>query len=242
MKQCRDFRNNFYPFNFFLMATKKFALNNSYFKNIRYQPKMPQTPIEIMRYRKEKWELPYNAEPTWERVYEMFCEYQKRNGVCMDQFLTPPKVAYQFAWVREKYWFRWARILEIWCGTWMITRYLIDAHVVEKDPRMIEICKLQDIEATYWESSFDVTHQDCYDFVIWNPPYEPLQQVLAKTHELLKEWWRGIMILPVWYFQKERPKALVETLNKFTVEYVERSCAEFDRTKIQTEIVVFRKI
>lgn len=60
---------------------KKFALNNSYFKNIRWVENAPQTPFEVYEYYKEHSELPYNAEPKEDWFYKCFVEYQKRAGV-----------------------------------------------------------------------------------------------------------------------------------------------------------------
>jgi len=231
-----------------MAKTKKYSLNNSYFKIASYSygnPELPKEPIDIINFRKERWELPYSAEPTGERIYEMICEYQKRNTSYkyLDQFFTPPKVADQFQRICNMYWNR-SNVLEIGCGSWMLTKR-VKVHgkfdIVELDQKMIEICKLQDIQGDFINENFKNFNQTYYDVVFWNPPYEPLQEVLEKTLERLNPWWYAFFILPTGYIQKERPKRIQEIMSNFYIIYTEKSCDEFLRTKANTEIVVLQK-
>ena len=69
---------------------KKFALNNSYFKNRQHNA--PSNPFEVLEYYKEQKELPYNdGEIKDDWFYNCFCEFQKRAGVHNSQFFTPTK-------------------------------------------------------------------------------------------------------------------------------------------------------
>ncbi len=66
------------------MSTKKFALNNSYFKNRR--PGDPDTLPEIVTHHKQHGELPFRYDgDNW--PYDTVCERQKRRGVVLCQFL-----------------------------------------------------------------------------------------------------------------------------------------------------------
>ncbi len=75
------FNQDFYPIK------KKYALNNSYFKN--KGPQDPSTPFEVLEYVKQHNELPYKEKIHDNWFYDCFVEYQKRNGVFNSQYFTP---------------------------------------------------------------------------------------------------------------------------------------------------------
>lgn len=71
---------------------KKYALNNSYFKNRK--PGSPDTIPEIVKYERQFGELPFEYGGTdW--LYEAMTERQKIHGVQNSQYLTPGKTAVQ---------------------------------------------------------------------------------------------------------------------------------------------------
>ena len=78
----------------FKKVSKKYSLNNSYFKNRHMGA--PKTPYEVMMYHKQYNEFPFEySGGNW--MYDCFCEYQKREGVYHSQFFTPDKTAEQMA-------------------------------------------------------------------------------------------------------------------------------------------------
>ena len=101
---------------------KKFALNNSYFKNRQHNA--PSNPFEVLEYYKEHNELPYKEEVKEDWFYQCFCEYQKRAGVLNSQFFTPTRTADRIAEIVFEYAEFDERILDACCGFGQITKAL----------------------------------------------------------------------------------------------------------------------
>ena len=107
----------------FEKISKKFALNNSYFKN--RQRNHPANPFEVLDYYLEHGELPYkNGDVNDNWFYECFVEYQKRNGVINSQFFTPPKTAERIAEIAFEYADTDEKVLDACCGFGQITMAL----------------------------------------------------------------------------------------------------------------------
>jgi hypothetical protein len=110
---------------------------------------------------------------------------------------------------------------------------------------MVGICKLLNdsslldvFQAGFREVEF-VENQ-----IISNPPYEVAELTMFLEWILSVQDSGGISILliPKGFIQKERPKALVNILQQFSVIEKEDMRESFERTAIKAEIVVLRKI
>ncbi len=240
------------------LVVKKYALNNSYFKNKR--PNDPSTPFEVLEYRKIHNELPYNSEITDNWFYECFVEYQKRAGVYCSQFFTPPEIARRVAEVAFDY-LKYDKnnitVLDACCGFGMITKELINVgfkHIIafDCDTQLTDACKFfcgknarvltEDFKKEKVKNII-VKHTK-YDAVVSNPPYEvkELTDFLFFLEQALNIGGLAILLIPIGFVDKERPKRLVTALNQFRV--IERilMAEDFARTKAKAEIVVLRKL
>lgn len=222
---------------------KKYALNNSYFKNKGYD--MPDTILEIAKYNEEKGELPFAySGKNW--IYDAFCERQKRRGVYNSQFLTPDETACRMMHFAGKYFIN-NSVLEPCCGTGQITKELLkdeyDVTAYDIDCEMAELSKMLYPNANIYQSDFrDFTGS--YDQVIANPPYETpvLTEFLDWIDSIQSVGGVSILLIPQGFINKDRPKALFNTLRKFSVVEVEPMRENFERTNCNAEIVVLRKL
>lgn len=113
---------------------RKFAINNSYFKNRR--PQDPSTPLECLEYLVEHGKLPYLTNCmigddiyAYSWVYECFVEYQKRTAIKHEQFFTPIHVAEKMAEVFLKktiYNNEKIHVTEPFCGYGQITHEMMN--------------------------------------------------------------------------------------------------------------------
>ena len=232
---------------------KKFALTNSYFKNHNPQTE-PGTPFEVYSYYKQHGELPFDADPetapNW--LYETYIEYQKRAGVYNSQFFTPPATAERIAELADKY-FRTderetCRVLDACCGFGMLTKPLTEkGFIVKGFDNNSEILKMYS-EYTGCISEQKDIHSYLAEDTQWmnivsNPPYEikELTQFLKLLWDLLKHGGLAVLLLPKGFVDKDKPKALVEVLEKFSVMHREDMQEDFARTGMKAEIVVLEK-
>ena len=229
---------------------KKYALNNSYFKNIT--PYNPRTTEECFEYLKEYKELPFRYEAIgaveYEHIfewwlYDCYVEYQKRFGVYNSQFFTPRKTAERMAQLAELF-FEGTRILDACCGFGSLTKVFhpnFEVRGLEIDHGLANLYK-------EWTMS-EVEEKAFQNFkgketnIISNPPYEipVLTEFLEWLYETLTDDGTAILLIPKGFIDKERPKKLVQVLEKFQIIYREDMQEEFARTKTRAEIVVLRK-
>lgn len=232
---------------------KKFALTNSYFKNLNPQTE-PRTPFEVYAYYKQHGELPFDSnpdtDPNW--LYETYIEYQKRAGVYNSQFFTPPFTADRIAELADEY-FRTderetCRVLDACCGFGMLTKPLTEkGFIVNGFDNNSEILKMYS-EYTGCISEQKDIHSYLAEDTQWmnivsNPPYEikELTQFLKLLWDLLKHGGLAVLLLPKGFVDKDKPKALVEVLEKFSVMHREDMQEDFARTGMKAEIVVLEK-
>lgn len=221
---------------------KKYALTNSYFKYKKES--YPDTILEIVRYKYEFGELPFECRDTnW--LYEATIERQKRHGVQNSQFLTPEKTAEQMAELTNNFLPKDNIVLDACCGTGQLTKYLLlnKLKVVgfDNDPDMIEICKLTYPQATFNLYDFrDKESEQQYDLIVSNPPHDQKDMISFWDwlSSALSNEGRAVLIFPKGYMNKERPKVLVEYLKRFDFLHRQDMQESFYHTKWNCEICI----
>ena len=228
--------------NHFEKIKKKYALNNSYFKNRRYLD--PATPLEVMEYFKQHNELPFQySGDNW--VYDCYVEYQKRAGVHNSQFFTPVATAQRIADLANEWLENEPRVLDACCGFGQLANPLVEkgfiVHGFDVSKEMVEMYRYN-TSCICHQSHFNEFTEE-YLNVVANPPYEvnELTEFLIWLHGFMKERSTAILLVPFGFFDKERPKALIEVLSKFHVRYREEMTEDFARTKTHAEIVTIQK-
>lgn len=236
------------------ISRKRFALNNSYFK-FKY-PEMPQTPEEVVAYFEQHQELPFDMDPetnpNW--LYECTVEYQKRNGVVNSQFFTPPATAERISELAVEYFGKDEDtiVLDACCGFGMLSKPIKEKGFIvfgfDFDSAAIEMYKsyvgaVNEVEVNDFKY-YNNPHSVKWSNIVSNPPYEVKDATEFLTW--LNDTMDGagaiaILLLPKGFVNKERPKALVEILEKFTVLHQEDMQEDFARTAIRAEIVVLEK-
>ena len=228
---------------------KRFALNNSYFKNRQFNA--PSNPFEVLEYYKEHSELPYdNGEIKKDWFYECFVEFQKRAGVYNSQFFTPTKTAERIAEIVYEYAEFDERILDACCGFGQITSALKrkgygQIEAFDNDKKMCyAYFDLTGIDARFFDfTNEDETFANKYNLIVSNPPYEvkELTKFLEFVDEHLNETGKAILLIPSGFLDKQRPANLVRVLNKFFIQLRELMKEKFERTGIFAEIIVLSK-
>ena len=226
---------------------KKFALNNSYFKNRQHNA--PSNPFEVLEYYKEHNELPYKEEVKEDWFYDCFCEFQKRAGVRNSQFFTPTKTAERIAEIVFEYAEFDERILDACCGFGQITKALKNKgyeqiEAFDNDKQMSDAYfYLTGIDARVFDFNNEENFANKYNLIVSNPPYEvkELTEFLYFIDEHLNETGKAILLIPSGFLDKTRPARLVQILNEFYIEKRESMSEKFERTGTYAEIVVLSK-
>ena len=80
--------------------------------------------------------------------------------------------------------------------------------------------------------------------IIANPPYENpvLTDFLEWIDRVQESGGISILLMPKGFINKQKPKRTYDMLSKFETLETEEMREDFDRTKTQAEIVVFRKL
>lgn len=229
---------------------KKYALNNSYFKNRTYE--MPATPYNVMEYFEEHGELPFDMGKNTENwLYECYVEYQKRAGTYHSQFFTPPATAVRIAELADKYFDNPVpNVLDACCGFGMLTKPLLKkGFIVQGFDFSQEMCDMYSYNTGCIVEQRNINHFELKEndkgwlSIVSNPPYEVKEatQFLSLLYELLDDSGVAILLLPKGFIDKERPKDLVKILAQFHVIHREDMNEDFARTKTRAEIVVLQK-
>ncbi|MDR3271934.1 MAG: hypothetical protein LBT29_00425, partial [Flavobacteriaceae bacterium] len=228
--------------------SKKFALNNSYFKNHRRDID-PANPFEVYEYYKQHGELPYKDNPETNEywLYDCFVEYQKRAGVKNSQYFTPPKTAERIAELANTYFSVLLYVTDACCGFGMLTKALRNKYkfIVYGFDNDADMCKLYIEHAGVICTKNDFTEElDFCDYnIIANPPYETpsLTDFLKWLYCVIYGNGIAILLIPQGFMDKKSPKATAEAINKFTIIHREPMQEPFARTNTRAEIVVLRK-
>ena len=223
---------------------KRFSLNNSYFKNCHTDA--PRNPLEVSQYLKEHGELPYDREPKEYWLYECFCEYQKRAWVIRQQFFTPPKTAKRIAELLKQYGHEQNEVLDACCGFGMLSKELVkewfEVRGFDYDYDMKEL--YEDYTwAKFMDYSIDGYPEISIKNIVSNPPYDlkDIELFLEKLYNWLDFDGIAVLLVPHWFFEKERPKKLVECLRKFDVIHRENMEEPFERTGMHAQIYIVEK-
>lgn len=224
---------------------RKYALNNSYFKNRREND--PDTLSEIVSYFKENGELPFNYNGNnWS--YDTVCERQKRRQIIRCQHLTPDKTARRIAEIAYEKSPDSAFALDACCGTGQLTGALAEKGYTvvafDIDPEMIAVHHFLYPECNAQLNDFTgLSGAVRFDLIVSNPRFDA--QIAIAFFQCLNKMMtvsgKAVLLLPKGFVDKTRPKALTEGLAKFRVLYREDMTEKFFHTAILGEIVVLEK-
>ncbi len=228
----------------FEKITKKYALNNSYFKNKR--PQDPQTPYEVFLYQEQHGELPYKMEIEDDWIKECFGEYHKRNTSYkyLEQYFTPQRTAMRMAKITDLY-SNALHVLDACCGYGSLSKEFSKIGFFVKGFDIdYELCNFYEdfVENEAKCVSFE-DYKEKQELVVANPPYtiKTLTSFFVWLENILEEKGIAVLLLPKGFIDKERPKATVEAIRKFEILHREDMTEEFSSTKISAEIVVLKK-
>lgn len=237
-------------------AEKKFSMRN-YFKSVSYNKRYPQSPLDMILYKSMFNDIPVSdvsvEEPDW--FYKVIVEYQKgRGSVYHQQFFTPYKTAMRMAEIlKEKAENNdelYPTILDACCGFGQLSiacsNTMPGVVIVGFDfsYEMIEMNRKLNIDNSN-VGIVDLKEYNLanYDYVISNPPYEmkDFKDFLELLVRVTNPSATIVMLVPVGYVDRERPKEVKALLENFTVIHREPMTEPFYLTKIQAEIVVLRR-
>ena len=225
-------------------AVKKFALNNSYFKNRR--PDDPETLSEIVAYHQQHGDLPFRYDgDNW--PYDTVCERQKRRGVYHCQFLTPDAVAERMAQLAKRYGGDTEVVFDACCGTGQITKELLklgfDVSAFDIDPEMVQVHNYLYPNCCARVADFRDIDDVQRSLIISNPPFDrtiAVEFIGWLTGSLAPDG-RAVVLLPEGYVNKDKPKALAESLSRLKVLHRARVTEKFVHTGGNFEIVVLER-
>ena len=231
----------------FEKIAKRYALTNSYYKH--RQMGWPDTLAEIYDYLQQHCELPFRYEgDNWS--YDAMCERQRRKGVYASQYLTPGRTARQMAALAVRYFDNDSRIVDACCGTGQLTRALIAEGVhpsaivgFDMDGDMIAIYKRLYPAIDAMQIRFEDMDFRCEN-IIANPPFETAACIsffdwLTKVQ---RSGGYAILLLPCGFINKQRPSALRDVLQGFTVFFRTPMQEPFTLTACRAEIVVLERL
>ncbi|WP_165044894.1 ParB/RepB/Spo0J family partition protein [Dysgonomonas sp. ZJ709] len=228
---------------------KRYALNNSYFKNRKYN--YPDTLLEIVLYWKEFGELPFEyGGDNW--VFDTMIERQKRHGVINSQYITPDQTARQLVELTNNFIPKDHKVLDACCGTGQLTKYLLENKFnvtgFDADPEMVEVCKYiypqSDFKLFTIESKPDYEDQretsDKWDLIVSNPPHKQKDLIpfLNWLSTSLTNEGKAILLLPKGFLTKVRPTKLEEYIKRLNVLHREDMAESFTYTKCAAEIYI----
>lgn len=225
----------------FEKITKKYALNNSYFKNRR--PDDPKTPYEVFLYQEQHGELPYKEELEDNWIEKCFAEYQKRNTSYKyyEQFFTPSETARRMAELADEYG-DGVYCLDACCGYGALSKELKNKGFIVKGFDVDnELCLFYEhnIGSEAKNITFD-EYKEKEKIIVANPPYsiKTLTAFLQWLYLTLEDDGVAVLLIPKNFINKERSKATVEAISKFNVLHREDMIESFSRTMISAEIVI----
>ena len=230
----------------FKKIARRYALC-TYYKTRHYD--WPDTLPELFDYLQQHNELPFlYGGDNW--PYDALCERQKRRGVYLSQYLTPDRTAARMAALAVRYFENDSRIVDACCGTGQLTRALIAEGVsssaivaFDSDCDMADIySRLYPVAAVMRMQFHEVDFR--YENIIANPPFE-----IAECLEFFRwltcvqhsgDW--SVLLLPLGFVDKQRPRAIRETIQNFIIQHRTPMQEPFVRTACRAEIVVLERM
>mgnify|MGYP003623371768 FL=1 len=221
---------------------KKFALNNSYFKNRR--PDDPFTIAEITAYHMEHGELPFRYDgDNW--PYDTVCERQKKHSVQYCQYLTPELLASRIAGLARKYAGENIEALDACCGTGQITKHLLKlgftVSAFDIDPGMTQLHNYFYPDCYASIADFRTLDGMQWPLIVSNPPFDRgiAEEFIRWLVESLSPGGIAVLLLPLGFVDKQRPKTLIQDLFRLRVLHRCTVTDKFAHTNGVFEIVVF---
>ena len=218
----------------------------NYYRQRHFQ--CPNTLPEIFDYLRQHDELPFlYGGDNW--PYDAMCERQRRQGVSISQFLTPDLTARQMAALAVRSFDNECRIVDACCGTGQLTRALLLEGVhpsallgFDADAELVDLYERLYPETAALRMQFHEIDFRCEN-VIANPPFEIVEcvyflQWLSRTQ---RSGDRAVLLLPYGFIDKQRPKAVQETMRHFIIHYRTPMQEPFARTACRAEIVVVER-
>lgn len=241
----------------FEKVKKLYSINRSYFKLAPNLEGYPKNPFECFEYFKQHNELPYkdseqytNEMNTW-CIYECFIAYQKRVGVSNSQYFTPQNISNEvydiYKYLDGRGLFnRIENYVDVCCGFGCMT-----ASIPEILPKLIgydgyelfkDIFEYCNKGATFETKLFNQVQLKNNTLVFANPPYEMpyMLQFLTWLSEQLQEGSIAILLIPGNFFDKVKPKQLINLLNRFRILERIEHLHQFELTKTSTELIVLK--
>jgi cyclopropane fatty-acyl-phospholipid synthase-like methyltransferase len=179
-------------------------------------------------------------------MYDAFVEKQKRDGVYLSQFFTPDQTAERISELAVDFFGEENNVLDACCGFGQLSKALIEKGFTvegfDLSENMISLYKNLSDKADVLDFG---DYTELFDCIVSNPPYErkELTEFLeCLSNQMLTDDGKAILLLPKGFVDKDRPKKLVEVLQKFEILHREDMQEEFARTKINAEIVVIEKV
>lgn len=227
----------------FEKIAKRYALTSSYYKH--RQMGCPDTLAEIYDYLQQHGELPFRYEgDNWS--YDAMCERQKRPGVYLSQYLTPDRTARQMAALAVRYFDNDSRIVDACCGTGQLTRALIAGGVhpsaivgFDMDRELVDIYERLYPTVGAMRIRFEDIDFRCEN-IIANPPFETAECI--SFFDWLSKVQIAVLLLPHGFIDKQRPKAIQETMRHFIIHYRTPMQEPFARTNCRAEIAVLERL
>lgn len=218
----------------------------NYYRQRHFQ--WPDTLPEIFDYLRQHDERPFlYGGDNW--PYDAMCEWQRRQGVSISQFLTPDLTARQMAALAVRSFDNECRIVDACCGTGQLTRALLLEGVhpsallgFDADAELVDLYERLYPETAALRMQFHEIDFRCEN-VIANPPFEIVEcvyflQWLSRTQ---RSGDRAVLLLPYGFIDKQRPKAVQETMRHFIIHHRTPMQEPFARTACRAEIVVVER-
>lgn len=225
-------------------VTKKYALNNSYFKNCAKGS--PATVLEIAQYLNEHHELPFDySGNNW--VYDAYIKYQKINNVYHSQYFTPDATAERMTELGVEYFNESLPVLDACCGFGQLSKglanlgFTIEAFDLSSD--LVDLYNLLYSPKIVAQRFAINEYNGSFSNIISNPPYEvpELTTFFEMLTNTLTPQGRAVVLIPKDFMDKQKPKKLYEVLKGFTILHQEDMTEEFAHTKWKSEIVILEK-
>lgn len=215
----------------------------------------PDSPTAALAYWLQHGVWPFDfrePERLVDQYYEVQIAYQKRRGVYADQFFTSPgNCDFVLECIQKDAVSRLATTaLDVCAGFGMLASRLVEAGyqvtTLERDwvlPNDSDV--LLSGAATIVRDEFQSYRPTTkFDLVVSNPPFSGNSGIefIQAIPNWLAPYGMAWVILPIGFVDKLRPKALVDALERFSIERRVNLPEDFVHTKLRAELVQMQLI